>query len=191
MDGNRVQSAPAALSVPSAMPARIRATAAQRGEYLSFRVGGEEYALDILRVQEIRRNEPLTRLAGTAEAIKGVVNLRGTIVPIVDLRVVLGVASPRCDDFTVVVVLNVLNRVVGVVVDSVSDVLPLSSEQIRPAPELGGTSHAGFILGIASLAAVSAPGADMSSRMLIVADIEALLQAPAIGLRDDLSGLAN
>lgn len=169
---------------PPANLKRTRPTPASQGEYLSFRVGEEEYALDILRVQEIRSYEPPTRMAGAGEAIKGVVNLRGTIVPVVDLRVVLSVDAPRFDDFTVVVVLNVLHRVVGVVVDSVSDVVALSADQVCPAPGLSGGAHSEFILGIASLPRASTADSDTDDRMLIVANIETLLAAPGIGLHD-------
>ena len=100
--------------------------AARSGEYLTFRLGGEEYGIDILRVQEIRSYEPPTRIANAPSFIKGVVNLRGVIVPIIDLRVKLGCETIEYNAFTVVVVLNVKGRVVGAVVDSVSDVLALT-----------------------------------------------------------------
>src|SRR5262245_49615412 len=108
--------------------------AARAGEYLTFKLGGEEYGIDILRVQEIRSYEQPTRIANAPAYLKGVVNLRGVIVPIVDLRVRLGCAQAEYNHFTVVIVLNVKGRVVGAVVDSVSDVLELNGEQIRPAP---------------------------------------------------------
>src|SRR5262245_53933128 len=104
------------------------------GEFLTFRLGAEEYGIDILRVQEIRSYEAPTRIANAPAFIKGVVNLRGVIVPIVDLRLKLGCESAEYNHFTVVIVLNVRGRVVGAVVDSVSDVLELNGEQIRPAP---------------------------------------------------------
>ena len=112
------------------------ALAARAGEYLTFRLGGEEYGIDILRVQEIRSYEQPTRIANAPGYIKGVVNLRGVIVPIVDLRVRLGCAQAEYNHFTVVIVLNVKGRVVGAVVDSVSDVLELPAEAIRPAPPM-------------------------------------------------------
>src|SRR4030095_15004451 len=110
------------------------ALAARAGEYLTFRLGGEEYGIDILRVQEIRSYEQPTRIANAPGYLKGVVNLRGVIVPIVDLRVRLGCAQAEYNHFTVVIVLNVKGRVVGAVVDSVSDVLELAGAGIRPAP---------------------------------------------------------
>jgi purine-binding chemotaxis protein CheW len=98
-------------------------TTAEGGEFLTFRLGGEEYGIDILRVQEIRSYEQPTRIANAPHFIKGVVNLRGVIVPIIDLRLKLGCDTAEYNAFTVVIVLNVKGRVVGAVVDSVSDVL--------------------------------------------------------------------
>src|SRR5688572_3488794 len=117
-----------------------RAAAAAGGEYLTFRLGSEEYGIDILRVQEIRSYEQPTRIADAPHFIKGVVNLRGVIVPIVDLRIKLGCDTNDYNDFTVVIVLNVRGRVVGAVVDSVSDVLELSADAVRPAPEMNATA---------------------------------------------------
>src|SRR5437868_12005217 len=112
-----------------------RAAVAAGGEFLTFRLGEEEYGIDILKVQEIRSYEQPTRIANAPAFIKGVVNLRGVIVPIVDLRLKLGCES-NYNSFTVVIVLNVKGRVVGAVVDSVSDVLELPSEAVRPVPEM-------------------------------------------------------
>ena len=133
--------------------AAIRGTAVSQGakasvaarEYLSFRLGTEEYGIDILRVQEIRGYEQPTRLVGAPEFIRGVLNLRGVIVPIVDLRVRFGIDA-GFDTFTVTVVLNVAGRTVGAVVDSVSDVLELSADNIKPAPEFNGAIDAGQAL---------------------------------------------
>ena len=148
-------------------------------EFLSFRLGGEEYGIDILAVREIRAHEKPTRIAGAPEFIRGVVNLRGVIVPIVDLRLKLGCAAAELNAFTVVVVLNVRGRVVGAVVDSVSDVLELGQDSIRPAPELSSAIDIGFITGIAS------PKTDDRERMLILMDIEALMASAEMGLVDD------
>jgi purine-binding chemotaxis protein CheW len=150
--------------------ARIHAAAG--GEFLTFRLGAEEYGIDILKVQEIRSYEPPTRIANAPAYIKGVVNLRGVIVPIVDLRVKLGCDSVEYNGFTVVIVLNVKGRVVGAVVDSVSDVLELSGEAIKPAPEMHTAVDTGFITGIGSV----------SDRMLILMDIEALMASEDMGL---------
>ncbi|MCA3253786.1 MAG: chemotaxis protein CheW [Pseudomonadota bacterium] len=150
------------------------------GEFLTFRLGAEEYGIDILRVQEIRSYEQPTRIANAPMFIKGVVNLRGVIVPIVDLRLKLGCEKVEYNHFTVVVVLNVKGRVVGVVVDSVSDVLELSREQIKPAPELSSSIDAAFITGIGTVD--TAPGDGAAERMLILMDIEALMSSADMGL---------
>lgn len=151
-----------------------RAQAANAGEYLTFRLGTEEYGIDILKVQEIRSYEAPTRIANAPEFIKGVVNLRGVIVPVVDLRIKLGCESVEYNGFTVVIVLNVKGRVVGAVVDSVSDVLELARDQINPAPEMSTTVDTTFITGIASV----------GERMLILMDIEALMSSADMGLID-------
>ena len=155
---------------------RAPAHTAAHGEYLTFRLGAEEYGIDILRVQEIRSYEQPTRIANAPAFLKGVVNLRGVIVPIVDLRLKLGCDSAEYNHFTVVIVLNVRGRVVGAVVDSVSDVLELAGEAIRPAPQLNATIDASYITGIGSVA----------DRMLILMDIEALMSSNDMGLMDDL-----
>jgi purine-binding chemotaxis protein CheW len=145
-------------------------------EFLSFRLGGEEYGIDILRVQEIRSYEPPTRLANMPHFIKGVVNLRGVIVPIVDLRLKLGCESAEYTDFTVVIVLNVRGRVIGAVVDSVSDVLQLGADSIKPAPQIGASADAGSIIGMGCV-----KSGDVE-RMLILTDIEALMSGADMGL---------
>jgi purine-binding chemotaxis protein CheW len=167
-----VQANPGSLTVHSG------ATAPANGEYLTFRLGQEEYGIDILKVQEIRSYEQPTRIANAPEFIKGVVNLRGVIVPIVDLRLKLGCATAEYNGFTVVIVLNVKNRVVGAVVDSVSDVLELSKDAIRPAPELSSSAvDTSFLMGIGAVA----------ERMLILIDIEGLMSSADMGLMDSLA----
>ncbi len=151
-----------------------RKAAAVGGEFLTFRLGGEEYGIDILKVQEIRSYEAPTRIANAPAFIKGVVNLRGVIVPIVDLRLKLGCDSAEYNDFTVVIVLNVKGRVVGAVVDSVSDVLELGRDTIKPAPEMSSSIDTSFITGIGSV----------SDRMLILMDIEGLMASAEMGLID-------
>ena len=159
---------------------RGRASAVEGGghkvtsEYLTFRLGAEEYGIDILRVQEIRSYEEPTRIANSPHFIKGVVNLRGVIVPVVDLRIKLGCESVEYNGFTVVIVLNVKGRVVGAVVDSVSDVLELAKDQINQAPEMSTTVDTTFITGIASV----------GERMLILMDIESLMSSADMGLID-------
>jgi purine-binding chemotaxis protein CheW len=152
------------------------------GEFLTFRLGAEEYGIDILRVQEIRSYEQPTRIANAPAFIKGVVNLRGTIVPIVDLRVKLGCEKVDIDSFTVVIVLNVKGRVVGAVVDSVSDVMQLTGEQVKPAPEIASANvDTSYITGIGS---INAEGKD---RMLILVDIEALMSSAEMGLIEQVA----
>ncbi len=141
-------------------------------EFLSFRLGEEEYGVDILRVQEIRGYESVTRIANAPEYVKGVVNLRGTIVPIVDMRIKLGLGQPVYDEFTVVIVLNIGNRVIGMVVDSVSDVITLSGEQIRPAPPMGSSLDSDYLIGIGTL----------DDRMLILVDIDKMMSSEEMQL---------
>lgn len=141
-------------------------------EYLTFRLGQEEYGIDILKVQEIRGYEPPTRIANAPAFIKGVVNLRGTIVPIVDMRIKFNCTQADYNSFTVVIILNLYNRVVGIVVDSVSDVMELGSESIRTAPDIESTIDSSCILGLGS----------MSERMLILLDIEKLMSNLDMGL---------
>ena len=162
---------------PTSASANARHVAAQQGahaEFLTFRLGAEEYGIDILRVQEIRSYEEPTRIANAPPFIKGVVNLRGVIVPVVDLRIKLNCEKVEYNGFTVVIVLNVHGRVVGAVVDSVSDVLELGHELIKPAPEMNISMDLGFITGIASV----------GERMLILMDIEALMSSADMGLMD-------
>ncbi len=115
-------------------------------EYLTFRLDQEEYGIDILKVQEIRGYEQPTRIANAPAFIKGVVNLRGTIVPIVDMRLKFNCARADYNSFTVVIILNLRDRVVGIVVDSVSDVMELSAENIRSAPDVESAIDNGCIL---------------------------------------------
>ena len=141
------------------------------GEYLSFTLGAEHYGVDILKVQEIRGYDAVTRVPDAPDYIKGVINLRGTIVPVIDLRLKLRLDEARYDAFTVMIVLNVEDRVVGIVVDSVSDVIPLNAEQIRPTPEFGAAVDTRFISGIGT----------QDDRMLILLDIETLLDTADLG----------
>ena len=143
-----------------------------REEYLSFRLGAEEYAIDILKVQEIRPYELVTRIPNMPDFIKGVINLRGTIVPIVDLRVRFAMEKSGVDQFTVVIILNIGKRVVGIVVDAVSDVVGLAPEEIRAAAAISGLLDDGFIRGMA----------DVDGRMLIVMDISRLMQSAQMAL---------
>lgn len=147
-------------------------TLAVTTEYLSFRLGDEEYGIVIRQVQEIRSYEPPTAIAGAPAALRGVLNLRGAVVPVVDLRLAFGQSAP-CTPETGLVVLHLDTRVVGVVVDAVSDVLELGPAHIRPAPRLRSPGFdTSFVTGIASV----------QQRLLILMDIERLLGNPALGL---------
>jgi purine-binding chemotaxis protein CheW len=160
--------------VPSTGAQAIQAMARTDGrQFLTFRISEEEYGLDILRVQEIRSYEAPTRVANAPAFVKGVVNLRGVIVPILDLRIRLGQAS-EYNAFTVVIVLNVAGRVVGIVVDSVSDVLELGADEIKARPDVPGAMDARFITGLGKI----------GDRMLILLDIEAMIKSPDFGLVD-------
>ena len=141
-------------------------------EFLTFTLGAEEYAIDILRVQEIRGYDQVTAIANSPAFIKGVINLRGAIVPIVDLRIKFNLASVTYDPFTVVIILNVRERIVGAVVDSVSDVIALSDAQIKPRPEFGSSFDTEYLLDLATV----------SERMLILVDIEKLMTSSEMAL---------
>ena len=141
-------------------------------EYLTFRLDAEEYGIDILKVQEIRGYESPTRVADAPPFIKGVVNLRGTIVPIVDMRLKFQCANAEYNSFTVVIILNLRNRIVGIVVDSVSDVMELPPESLKTAPDIDSVIDSAAVLGLGSL----------GDRMLILLDIERLMSSPDMGL---------
>lgn len=143
-------------------------------EFLTFTLGDEEYAVDILAVQEIRGYDPVTRIAGAPDFIKGVINLRGAIVPIVDMRIKLGLPSVTYCEFTVVIILAIGERQMGMVVDSVSDVVTLPPEQIKPPPELGAAIDTRYITGLATI----------DARMVIVLDIARLMTGPEMQLMD-------
>ena len=136
-------------------------------EVLAFKLGQEEYGIDILAVQEIRGYEAVTRIANSPEYIKGVVNLRGVIVPIIDMRVKFNLPNPSYDASTVVIVLNLETTVVGMVVDSVSDVTQLTPDQIRPAPDMDSAMNANHLTGLGTI----------GERMLILVDIVGLLSS--------------
>jgi purine-binding chemotaxis protein CheW len=152
------------------------AVAGRVHEFLTFKLGGEEYGIDILKVQEIRGYEAVTRIANAPAFIKGVVNLRGVIVPIVDLRVKFALGEARYDAFTVVVILNVAGRVVGAVVDSVSDVLELQDRQIKEPPEFNSLLDSAYITGLGTVETGE------GERLLILVDIERLMSSPDMGL---------
>ena len=148
---------------------------ASTSEFLTFRLGGESYGIEILKVQEIRGYQTPTSIANAPAVIKGVVNLRGVIVPILDLRIKFQLGEARYDEFTVVIILNVAGRMVGVVVDSVSDVLALSGDAIRPTPEFASaTFDTKYITGLGTV----------DEQMIILLDIEKLLTGADMALVD-------
>lgn len=144
-------------------------------EYLGFLLGNEEYAIDILRVKEIRGYTEPTTIADAPPFVKGVINLRGNIVPIVDLRMRFGLENITYTPFTVVIVLNIMARTLGIVVDNVSDVFRLGAQDIRPAPDFSGIFHSRYIQGLANV----------GDKMLIVTDIEALMASSEMALFDE------
>ncbi|MDI5935184.1 chemotaxis protein CheW [Halomonas sp. M4R5S39] len=157
--------------------AALTAAEAHHREFLVFSLGEEEYAVDILKVQEIRGYENVTRIANAPDFIKGVTNLRGVIVPIVDLRIKFHLDRVEYGGQTVVIVVNVEDRIVGIVVDGVSDVMTLSPDQIKPAPEFGVTLSSDFLSGLGSL----------DDRMLVLVDIDKLLTSDEMALVERVS----
>ncbi len=143
-------------------------------EFLAFTLGAEEYGIDILRVQEIRGYEPPTRIANVPEFIKGVINLRGLIVPVVDLRIKFDLGQAEYTDLTVVIILNIQGRVAGIVVDSVSDVTILEPAQIEPAPAISSSLSADYLIGLGTV----------DQRMLILIDIDQLMMSDEMGLTE-------
>jgi purine-binding chemotaxis protein CheW len=141
-------------------------------EVLVFVLGAEEYGVDILKVQEIRGYEKVTPIPSAPEYLKGVVNLRGIIVPVIDMRLKFGLPNPKYDAFTVVVILRLASRVIGVVVDAVSDVVALGANEVKAAPQLGSVVDASFIAGLAT----------QSDRMILLLDIEKLLSTGELNL---------
>lgn len=152
------------------------AQATHAREYLTFRLDSEEYGIDILKVQEIRGHENVTRIAGAPPYIRGVINLRGVIVPIVDLRMKFNLGNASFDDFTVAIILNLGDRTVGAVVDSVSDVLELEPSQIKSVPEFQTMLDSDYIIGLGSV------GTGENARMLILLDIDKLMSSSDIAL---------
>ena len=146
-------------------------------EFLSFTLGQEDYGIDIQKVQELRGYDTVTRIANAPEHIKGVVNLRGIIVPIVDMRIKFNLGAPTYDEFTVVIILNIGGRVMGMVVDGVSDVITLKPEQIKPAPSIGSVLDTEYLMGLGTL----------DERMLILIDLDRLMSSDEMGLIEKIA----
>ena len=151
--------------------------ASQGKEFLAFKLGAEEYGIDILKVQEIRGYEAVTRIANAPEFIKGVINLRGIIIPVVDMRIKFNLGTPTYDQFTVVIILNIGGRIMGMVVDSVSDVTTLTPDQVKPAPEMGTAFNSDYLTGLGTV----------DERMLILIDIDKLMSSSEMGLMDRMA----
>ncbi|HEX8955311.1 MAG TPA: chemotaxis protein CheW [Burkholderiaceae bacterium] len=152
-------------------------TGAANNEFLAFKLGKEEYGINILKVQELRGYEIPTRIANAPDFVKGVINLRGAIVPVVDMRIKFRLGEPTYNQLTVVVVLNIGGRIAGMVVDSVSDVIALAAEQIKPAPDMGTAFNSEYMTGLGTL----------EERLLILIDIDKLMTSPEMGLVDSVS----
>lgn len=149
-------------------------------EILVFILGAEEYGVDILKVQEIRGYEKVTPIPSAPDYLKGVVNLRGVIVPILDMRVKFRLAEVRYDQFTVVVILRIASRVIGLVVDGVSDVIALAASEVKEAPHLGSVVDSSFIAGLAT----------QDDRMVLLLDIEKLLSSGELNLVNRAADIA-
>jgi purine-binding chemotaxis protein CheW len=158
--------------IQSGSPTTAAHAATHLREFLAFKLGQEEYGIDILKVQEIRSYEEPTQIANSPGFIKGVVNLRGVIVPIVDMRMKFNLAQASYDEFTVVIVLNIDEHVIGMVVDAVSDVITLTPQEMRPVPDLSIAINAEHLLAIGTV----------KDRMLILLDIEKLMRSSDMGL---------
>ena len=162
-----------ASNATSTRPAHWAHGRALQNEFLTFRLGAQNYGIEILNLQEICGYEPPTAIANAPAFVKGVINLRGVIVPILDLRIKFRLIAANDDEFTVAIILNVADRVVGVVVDSVSDVLTLAADAIRPTPEFASsTFDTKYITGLGTI----------DERMHILLDIEKLMTGADIAL---------
>ncbi len=150
-------------------------------QYLTFMLAGEEYGVDILRVQEIKGWDSATRIPNTPDYVQGVINLRGTIVPIIDLRMRFALEKLEYGPTTVVVVLKVesgsKNRTMGIVVDGVSDVYSVTADELKPTPDFGDDVNAEFVKGLATI----------DDKMVIMLDIDKLLNSRELSVLDSLS----
>lgn len=155
----------------NALAAKPGDAAEQLQQFLTFRLGAEEYGVGILTVREIRGWTQVTAIPHSPAWLQGVINLRGTVVPIVDLRIKFASANVAYDETTVVIVLNVADRAVGIVVDAVSDVISFSRSDIKPAPDLGGNTDTSHIIGFGTL----------DGRMRILMDVEKLMAGADLG----------
>jgi purine-binding chemotaxis protein CheW len=140
------------------------------GQFLTFCLGAEEYGIDILRVQEIRGYSTITAIPNTPSYIKGVMNLRGAVVPVVDLRAKFGMPEVAYNKFTVIIVVTVASRIAGLVVDAVSDVLNIARSEIERTPEFDTTVDTSFMTGLAK----------SGDKLVLLLDIEKVMGAADI-----------
>ena len=164
------------MDAPTAPKKIVMPSSLSQLEFLAFTLGDEEYGIDIQKVLEIRSYETATRIASAPVFIKGILNLRGTIVPIVDMRIKFNLGSVLYDQFTVVIIVNISGHVIGIVVDRVSDVIKLTADSIKSAPDMGAVQNDEYVLGLGSL----------DQRMLILVDIEKLMSREDMGLIETL-----
>ena len=158
----------------------IRTTyASDDQQYLTFNLADEYYGVDILKVQEIKGYTTVTRIPNTPDFLKGVLNLRGTIVPIVDLRMKFGMGVTEPTSFTVVVVVNVRNRVMGFLVDAVSDVLDMNAKDIQAPPDMGTSVDVTFIAGIGNA----------QDRLVTLLDIDRVLTEEEVVVVENIQDL--
>jgi purine-binding chemotaxis protein CheW len=146
--------------------------AADGSQYLTFSLGQEEYGVEILKVQEIKGYSTITPIPNTPPHVKGVMNLRGTIIPVVDLRSKLGMPTAEYSPFTVIVVVKVGSKTMGLVVDAVSDVLNIPSRGLQPTPDFGAQVDAAFISGMAKA----------GEKLVVLLDLDRVLSVDAGGL---------
>jgi len=148
--------------------------AAPTREFLALRLNDEDYAIDILKVQEIRVFDAVTKLPGAPDYIKGVINLRGLIAPVIDLRIKFGFKDAAYGPFTVLIVLCVHERLVAIVADAVVDVVALTADEVKPPPEFAASVNVEYVTGLAAT----------GDRMLILLDIEKLICSQELGIFD-------
>jgi purine-binding chemotaxis protein CheW len=152
----------------------------QTSQYLTFILGGEEYGVDILKVQEIRGWESATNIPNTPEYVLGVVNLRGLVVPIVDLRLRFSLENADFDHATVVVIVKVAQgdaeRTVGMVVDAISDVYVVKNSEVREAPDFGGAMATEFIKGLTTV----------DEKMVVLLDVDHLVNAGVLEVNQNI-----
>ena len=169
------------MTVSSKSPAEVAGVDGLEGQYLSFTLGREDYGVDILRVREIKGWEPVRTLPDMPECIKGVLDLRGTIVPIIDLRTRFQLEQAEFTPTTVTIVLTVQmedkEQVMGIVVDSVSDVLDVTADELKPAPNMGLCISSRFIRGMVT----------RDERMVVLLDVDGLMNPDELGLLEEIS----